>query len=154
MIQQPTQTEPSESSSSDDVFAVLVPPTEVAAIESIIRPILERSVDKCFSRVRVDYFFSEAKQNQMQIWLALTPPNTILAVAVTQIAECDGRKFCMVIQTAGTQMERWVHLLVEVEKWAAELGCQTIEIEGRRGWGRIFKDYRESYRVFAKELRQ
>ena len=42
--------------------------------------------------------------------------------------------------------------IATVERWARGIGCDAIQIEGRRGWAKVYTDYEEVYTTFQKEL--
>lgn len=60
---------------------------------------------------------------------------------VFNIAYCGGR-----------DLYRWAGLLGSMEAEAVRLGCDTVRITGRPGWGRIYPDYREMNRVFERKV--
>ena len=39
-----------------------------------------------------------------------------------------------------------------IEPWFREMGCKFVEINGRKGWSKVLDGYRETTRVFVKEL--
>jgi hypothetical protein len=52
----------------------------------------------------------------------------------------------------GHSLHRWAGLLGALESEAVRLGCETVRIEGRKGWGAIYPDYREVKRVFERRV--
>lgn len=52
----------------------------------------------------------------------------------------------------GRDVRAWVHLLAEFEDLARKHGMTAIEIEGRAGWGRLFRSYRVKRTIFGKAL--
>lgn len=52
----------------------------------------------------------------------------------------------------GKDLYRWAHLMGAIEEEAVRLGCDTVRISGRPGWGRVFPDYREVHRVFERKV--
>lgn len=53
---------------------------------------------------------------------------------------------------AGRDLYRWANLLGALEQEAVRLGCDTVRITGRPGWGRVFPDYRETNRVYERKV--
>jgi len=43
-------------------------------------------------------------------------------------------------------------LMEPLEGWARQNHCDAIEIQGRKGWGRIFPEYRPSLWCYTKAL--
>lgn len=56
--------------------------------------------------------------------------------------------------TAGDEFERWAHMIKPIEKRAYELGAKRLDISGRRGWLRAYRDFgfKELYTTIGKEL--
>lgn len=78
---------------------------------------------------------------------------TVLALICTQIMTYRaGKKALRISFLSGKGMNRWLHLISVLEDFGREHDCGTLEIHGRKGWGRMLPDYPELYRVFRKEL--
>ena len=75
------------------------------------------------------------------LWVAADEA-TIWAAAVTGLHIEQGQKFCCIWACGGRERERWLPLKAELEKFAKIEGCASIRIYGRRGWARLFKDYK------------
>ena len=56
--------------------------------------------------------------------------------------------------TAGDDFERWAHMIEPIEARARELGAKRLDISGRRGWLRAYRDigFKELYTTIGKEL--
>lgn len=54
----------------------------------------------------------------------------------------------------GRELYRWAGLMGAMEQEAARLGCDTVRISGRKGWGAVFPDYTEMHRVFERRIVQ
>lgn len=52
----------------------------------------------------------------------------------------------------GKDLHRWAGLFPNLEAEAARLGCDTVRITGRAGWGKVYPDYREVSRVFERKV--
>lgn len=72
--------------------------------------------------------------------------------AVTQIQKTQASKVCMVLTCGGSGVRHWAHLLSGVEQYAKEEGCDCVRFIGRRGWKRIYPNYREIGAVFERKL--
>jgi len=77
----------------------------------------------------------------------------IIAVMVTQIIPYPKKKVLRVIAIAGEDMDRWFHFLPAIEEWAMELGCTSLEAWGRKGWLKVLKDWKCSYHILTKDLK-
>lgn len=56
--------------------------------------------------------------------------------------------------TAGDEFERWARMIEPIEQRARELGARRLDISGRRGWLRTYRDigFKELYTTMGKEL--
>jgi len=50
------------------------------------------------------------------------------------------------------EIKSWAHLLSGVEQYAREEGCDCVRFIGRKGWKRIYPEYREIGAVFERRL--
>jgi hypothetical protein len=71
-----------------------------------------------------------------------TSKTLILASAVVGLHIELGRKFCCIWACAGHEKKRWLPYIKSIEDFAKEEGCSSVQIWGRRGWGREFPDYK------------
>ena len=81
----------------------------------------------------------------LQSWMITeSEPARLLAVFFTDInVEADGSKWVCVHALAGRQMWRWARKLSDgMDKFARAEGCQSIRFAGKRGWGRVLREYR------------
>lgn len=56
--------------------------------------------------------------------------------------------------TAGDAFEKWADMIEVIEARARELGAKRLDISGRRGWLRAYRDvgFKELYTIIGKEL--
>ena len=82
------------------------------------------------------------------LWLAYS--GKIEAAATTHLS----RNVCTVTACSGHQMERWLALRDEIEKYAKDEGCHTIRAYGRKGWERVLSTdgWRVEYVILEKGL--
>lgn len=71
----------------------------------------------------------------MQLWPA--PKGAM----VTQVQNYP-RKRILHIYMAGGELESLMTLQTHIEKFAQDMGCQRITLTGRRGWQRIFSNWK------------
>jgi hypothetical protein len=76
----------------------------------------------------------------------------ILASILCEVIDYPSGCVFSIAYLGGREMHRWTHLIEHFEMIAFSQGCKRIRIPGRAGWGRIFRDYKEAYRVFEKEI--
>lgn len=87
-----------------------------------------------------------------QLWGYQT--DRIVGIAVTQILNTPRGDCCewvAVISDGGTA-EQFEAVKTEIERWAKSLGCTHMRLQGRRGWLKRMKDYRQTGIVMEKGL--
>lgn len=129
--------------------AVCVNPATVAAVwpqvSLLIRSAVERGRMTDFECVERDVLSGDAL-----LWLA-SQDHEIYGAAVTQLQKANGRKFCAIVACGGSNLDLWLSLIVDLETYARNEGCEAMMIFGREGWKRKL-DYTVSAVVLEKEL--
>jgi hypothetical protein len=85
------------------------------------------------------------------LWLAWDG-RQIHAAAVTELTSRNGRRVCTVVACGGRRRGLWLHLLRDLEFYAAAEDCSVMQMLGRPGWSRLLKDYRVTSIALEKEL--
>jgi hypothetical protein len=87
-----------------------------------------------------------------ELWFAWS--DHLEAAAVTQIISSrdESAEVLVFLSLGGEDMSRWLGLLDDIEDWARKRGATISRTIGRKGWGRVLRDYRPSYYVYEKEL--
>jgi hypothetical protein len=100
--------------------------------------------------------FHPVEQNVLsgvaQLWLMVEDRNNILAACVTELHATEWRKVCVIVACGGKDMDRWIELIEEIEKFAKAEGCSRVRIVGRKGWERVLPNYRTRRIVLDKDL--
>jgi len=52
---------------------------------------------------------------------------------------------------AGGNLETLLEVEPKIRKWSILYNCKAVEIIGRKGWGKVLKDYEPTATVFIKE---
>lgn len=80
------------------------------------------------------------------LWLGVD--GGVEVAAVTQL----GNAACTIVACSGRRMERWRHLLVLIENYARDEGCNCVRIYGRTGWQKALPEYKVEHIVMEKSL--
>ena len=153
MMLNPTPTESSPCFSSADVSLSKIPQDEVFRVAGLVAPYLESAIRSGSSRMTVGEVLEHAAAGTYQLWLVATADGDCIAAAITVLAgSLTEEKSCLVLLLGGRDLPRWKHVVSEMETWARLEGCTCMEFHGRRGWERIFPEYRAAYVVLRKEL--
>ena len=151
MTQAHLQTEPSPSSSSAEPRLVLLDPARAWELPERALDWLEAALQGD-PRATVTVTLADVEAERAQLWGILSGEE-LMAVVVTRILTFGS--FCRALRIqlcGGEQLHSWKHLLPELEGHARNLQCHLVEIQGRRGWGRVFPEYRERSILLEKEL--
>jgi hypothetical protein len=95
----------------------------------------------------------EVYAKRMQLWNAIDD-NIIKAICVTEICTYPHTKVLRILAATGDDAETWSPLIIKLEEWAKELGCEWCEPIVRPGWKKILKDlgYKEQHVILEKKL--
>jgi hypothetical protein len=84
------------------------------------------------------------------LWIVIG--ERIECAAVTYLNETHDSRVCFIAACGGFNVKRWAPLLSEIEKYAKAEDCDAVRWIGRRGWKRIYPEYREIGAVFERKL--
>lgn len=77
----------------------------------------------------------------------------IIAAATTKVLDVERGKVCVITACGGIEIGRWKRDgLAAIEAYARHEGCKFVRIEGRKGFARLFPDYRQPWIVLEKRL--
>ena len=98
--------------------------------------LLNQSIEMSGGRLSQITVLDALLNREMQLWLA--PKGAM----VTQIITYPTGLKAMALLLVGGTMNKWLHLLPQVEAWAKTEGCEISELpRGRKGWVKMLKDY-------------
>lgn len=135
---------------SSDVF--LLKPEEVEDFWPLVSDLLEKAQPHSEGELATEDFYEFLKLADMQLWVAIWQKKVIAAM-VTQIIPYPRKKVLRIIAIGGAEMDRWFGFLPKVEEFALNVGCDSLEAWGRKGWKKILTDWNDSYIVYTKKLR-
>lgn len=144
----------SPSSSSADTVLLSIPPDEVGRIWGVAGPLLEKAIAYT-SKVTTEEFREMCELGSCQLWMVYyVDEDEIPAAIVTDIqVGRNGTRIARMIGCGGTDMARWKEMaLTQLEEWARSESCTSMEIVGRKGWGRACPEYQLIEHVYSKEL--
>lgn len=142
------QTEPSASPSSAELQLALRHPEGALSQRELGWLALALRQDP---RVSLAGLLSDIREERAQLWAAEDWQGTH-ALCVTRIGRYERCDVLEVQLCAGAGIRRWLHLLEQLEGHARALGCQRMELQGRRGWARVLPGYSMRGIALEKEL--
>lgn len=87
----------------------------------------------------------------MLVWIAWDV-SRIMAAAVTQLNDIDGKKTGTIVACGGNGLEDFAPLIEGLEAHFRAEGCKASRIMGRPGWSRIYPDYMMKAIILEKAL--
>ena len=129
----------------------LVSPEDVSVVWPSILEYVEEVVSHSQGEATSDHYYEELTSGTMQLWVSIEGKE-VLACMVTQIAPYPNKQVLRIIALGGVEMEKWIQFLPDIEHWAMNVGCTSLEAWGRKGWLRILQDWKCSYHILTKDL--
>jgi len=150
MLQTPLQ-ECTESSFTAETELHLIAPEMVSSLWSTVSRELERAINS--PDMDIDSLRTLCEAGDAQLWVIVSTRGGVLFSFTTEVfTHLTGWKTARITYGGGSGLKTLQETLPQVEIWAASMGCDEIEIYGRKGWGRVFPDYTPTAVVFTKEL--
>ena len=138
----------------------------VTSVPKRYLPLIWEDAKKCLSRWDsrsgngyglddIEEMISEEKQ---QLWLVVNDDEKIIAAIVTQVWDAPKKKVCDIVACGGdtsNALDDYMYdSMKEIEDFARLNHCDSVRVEGRKGWSKFLKPYgfREKSIVIEKEL--
>lgn len=106
----------------------------------MVGPMLGQSVQMTYGQATVEDILKCCVEGDMQLWVVCKDKD-LLAVIVTEIAQLPRKRVFIFRFCGGEKLGEWVKVMDNFLNWARSQGCDQAEIYGRKGWGRIYRDY-------------
>ena len=140
----------------------LLHPADVLAQWPTIKPHIDSALAHSVGEITTFQLFKKAMLGEVHVWVYLDEHTQITAVLSTRFLHFENRK-SLQIMTCGGAVEDWDIWLDHnhvFENFCKNNGCSSIQIWGRKGWGRKLakvtsetgKSYRPLYHVFDMEI--
>ena len=149
------QQEQSNIQPSSHLEAVLVPADGVEKVWVLAEGFVEAAC-KTTDKQTPSSVFDGLIEDKCQLWLVYdVEEGEVISSVITEIC-CwpSGTWSALITLCGGLQVNRWAPLIAKIEDWARSEGCHAVEVLGRKGWARIFRDmdYTPSEFWVRKEL--
>ena len=118
-----------------------IPPEEVWKIWPGVKDMIDAGF-AAFDVPMPDDLLEQLRYGTRLLWVAVDPPQTIIAALLTQLFPMRSGLVCKVLECGGEKMKSWVGLRSGIEQYAKREGCSRVIVEGRPGWARLLSDYR------------
>lgn len=117
-------------------------------VRSFINIALEKHTD---GECTLDNIYEDLLKNSRQLWV-IKDGEYIAAVITTIHDTPSGKRIGEVTYAGGKNHHKWTHLNDVLGMWFKENGCQHMDILGRVGWWRLYKN--KNYRIAYQQLRR
>ena len=117
------------------------PNQDVDTIYYKIKDYLEGCAEYTYGRFTAQDIKNNIKNNShQQLWIA-HKEDKIYGFVVTQPTQYPQKKVLDMVFTGGIELELWKEdMLKTIQGFAKSTGCEVIESQGRKGWGKVFKE--------------
>lgn len=120
-------------SSSARLYSVF--PHHVSQVWPDVHEFLSDAIQHCDGKWELIDVRRAIESKDMQLFVVMD--GEVKAAVVTQFNQYPAKKVLTVVFLGGRDMERWLHLIEELERWARDEGCDSMEVHGRSGWERV-----------------
>ena len=116
-------------------------------------PLIEKALQHAEGELVPGDIKKHLDKGDLRLWVALEGKETIAAM-VTEVIQYPRKKIVRVITLAGKNMDMWYDFLPMIEGYAIRNGCSSLEAWSRKGMARKLKDWKHSYDIITKDLKQ
>lgn len=127
---------------------ICIYPPQVHEFWPYAEPLLKAATERCG-----EWSISEIRREIDKgglLWI-VWDGEKMRAACATRLVQIGREKVCQVLACGGAG-EDWRRRFEEIEDYARNEGCVKTQIQGRKGWGRIFSDYELAWIVLEKRL--
>lgn len=129
-----------------------VPPEHVETTFRILRDEVASIVARSNGRFLTQDLAAAIIAGEMLAWVVVTDDHRLLAVVLAEIRVYPRTKVCRLVACAGRERKKWLHLLSEIEAWAASVGCTQMHAEARKGWAGELTEYKVTHLILEKDI--
>ena len=138
---------------------VQIPTSNLNDVWSLVLKNIKEALSYSGNYTDSDFVLEQLKQNKFQLWVLWdkTKEKTIdkyYGVVVTEIIQRKLKRSCNIFIVTGRHRQKWQHLVSELEKFAIDNDCNSMELFARPGWDKIMQnlDYKRTHVVLEKQL--
>lgn len=136
--------------------AVILPinPNDLDFYWNVVSEYIESALEHTDNEIGLHDIQSDIANRERQLWI-IKHDDRYIAAIVTQIYSYNsGIKIGEITIAGGKDHHLWDHFTDVVGKWFQDQGCKFIDIIGRPGWQRLYKDrgFKTAYVQLRKKL--
>jgi hypothetical protein len=131
----------------------LVEAEDVGMVWGEVSPLIEKALLHAEGELVPEDIKKHLDKGDLRLWVALENKDVIAAM-VTEIIQYPRKKIVRIITLAGKDMSMWYDFLPMIEGYAIRNNCSSLEAWTRKGMTRKLKDWKHSYDIITKDLKQ
>ena len=138
------------------INAFILDPSDIPCIWDTIVPFLDKALQYAEGELLSEDILPHLESGDMRLWIAVEKGDVIAAM-VTEIVAYPRKRIVRIITLAsdtGHGMKLWYDFLPLVEGYALSNSCTALEAWGRKGLVRRLPDWKNSYQVITKDIKQ
>jgi len=142
-----------ESTQAPSCKVALVNCEDIELVWADVTPLVEKALLHAEGELISSDIRKHLDTGDLRLWVAMEDRD-IIASMVTEIIQYPRKKIVRVITVAGKDMSMWYDFLPMLEGYAVRNGCSSLEAWTRKGMTRKLKDWKHSYDIITKDLKQ
>ena len=142
-----------ESTQAPSCKVALVNSEDIELVWDEVIPLVEKALSHAEGELIPSDIRKHLDTGDLRLWVAMEDRD-IIAAMVTEIIQYPRKKIVRVITVAGKDMSMWYDFLPMLEGYAVRNGCSSLEAWTRKGMTRKLKDWKHSYDIITKDLKQ
>lgn len=131
----------------------LITKEDIELVWDEVTPLIEKALRHAEGELIPSDIKKHLDTGDLRLWVALEGQN-ILASMVTELIDYPRKRIVRIITLAGKNMDMWYDFLPMIEGYAVKNGCSSLEAWTRKGMTRKLKDWKHSYDIITKDLKQ
>lgn len=143
----------SETVAAPSCKVALVEAEDIDMVWDDVVPLIEKALRHAEGELIPEDIKKHLDSANLRLWVALEGRD-VIASMVTEIIQYPRKKIVRVITLAGKDMSLWYDFLPMLEGYAIRHGCSSLEAWTRKGMTRKLKDWKHSYDIITKDLKQ
>jgi hypothetical protein len=143
------------TTTESSIHVALVPPLHIQMVWEQVEEMLVPAIERSNGRWTMDSIYESLTGGRKHLWLVFDETSSIDCVAITEVIEYPAKNMLSIEFIGGSNIEKWVHKLLEVlNRFAWDAGCGGIEATARLGfWKWLETDgFEKAYTVFEKRF--
>ena len=136
---------------------IYVPTKSVNDVWALVKTDIANSLNRSNGYALADHIKEWILQDKMQLWILWdSQDKKYYGVVVTEIIQRPLQRCLNIKIMTGNHREKWQHLIKQVEDFAWQNNCDSLELVARPGWKRVLKPFgfKESHVLLEKHNKE